>query len=67
MGAMSELYTERMRGPEPEQGDEDALDLTTVLALASAIQARHERTHPTPPPTERAGVSTTMDEHEDTP
>jgi hypothetical protein len=37
MGVSADLYNERMRGPEPDQGDE------VVMALAVAMRGKHER------------------------
>ena len=37
MGVSADLYNERMRGPEPDQGDE------VVMALAVAMRGKHTR------------------------
>jgi hypothetical protein len=42
MGAMSELYAERMRGPEPDEGDQWVLEMVEVMR---AKRERHRRRH----------------------
>lgn len=37
MGASADLYAQRMRSPEPDEGDQWVLD------VARAVQAKHER------------------------
>lgn len=40
MGAMSEMYASRMRGPEPDEGDLWVLDMAKVMR---AKRERHTR------------------------
>ena len=37
MGASAELYAQRMRGPEPDEGDQYVMEQTRVM------RAKHER------------------------
>jgi hypothetical protein len=42
MGAMAELYAERMRGPEPDEADQWVLEIAQVMR---AKRERHTRRH----------------------